>query len=119
MRSIRAGKWRVGLTKAGQSAYSVSYRLQQDFHATRKPEKWVTDTTYIPTREGWLYLVSVMDLFSRQVVGWAMGEHRHADLAGYIGAGHGDWFDTTRSRLDRAFQSGQRVRQCQVSWPGG
>jgi len=39
------------------------------------------DTAYISTREGWLYLVSVMDLFSRQVVGWAMGEHHDADLA--------------------------------------
>lgn len=81
LRSIRARKRRVGLTKAGQSAYFVPNRLQQDFHATRKHEKWVTDTTYIPTREGWLYLVSVMDLFSRQVVGWAMGEHHDADLA--------------------------------------
>jgi len=81
LRSIRARKRRVGLTKAGQSAYFVPNRLQQDFHATRKNEKWVTDTTYIPTREGWLYLVSVMDLFSRQVVGCAMGEHHDADLA--------------------------------------
>jgi putative transposase len=81
LRSIRARKQRVGLTKAGQSASFAPNRLQQDFHATRKNEKWVTDTTYIPTREGWLYLVSVMDLFNRQVVGWAMGEHHDADLA--------------------------------------
>jgi transposase InsO family protein len=81
LRSIRARKRRVGLTKAGQSAYFAPNQLQQDFHATRKNEKWVTDTTYIPTREGWLYLVSVMDLFSRQVVGWAMGDHHDADLA--------------------------------------
>jgi len=71
----------MGLTKAGQSAYFAPNLLQQDFHATRKNQKWVTDTTYIPTRESWLYLVSVMDLFSRQVVGWAMGEHHDADLA--------------------------------------
>lgn len=81
LRSIRARKRRVGLTRAGQSAYFAPNLLKQDFHATRKNEKWVTDTTYIPTREGWLYLVSVMDLFSRQVVGWAMGEHHDADLA--------------------------------------
>ncbi|MGQ9889221.1 MAG: IS3 family transposase [Aggregatilineales bacterium] len=73
LRSIRARKRRVGLTKAGQSAYFAPNLLQQDFSATRKNEKWVTDTTYVPTREGWLYLVSVMDLFSRQIVGWAMG----------------------------------------------
>jgi transposase InsO family protein len=81
LRSVRARQRRVGLTKAGQSAYFAPNLLQQDFNATRKNEKWVTDTTYIPTREGWLYLVSVMDLFSRQVVGWAMGEHHDADLA--------------------------------------
>ena len=81
LRSIRARKRRVGLTKAGQSAYFAPNLLQQDFSATRKNEKWVTDTTYIPTREGWLYLASVMDLFSRQVLGWAMGEHHDAQLA--------------------------------------
>jgi len=81
LRSIRARKRRVGLTKAGQSPYFAPNLLKQDFHATHENEKWVTDTTYIPTHEGWLYLVSVMDLFSRQIVGWAMGEHHDADLA--------------------------------------
>lgn len=81
LRSVRARKRRLGLTKAGQSAYFAANLLQQDFNATRKNQKWVTDTTYIPTREGWLYLVSVLDLFSRQVVGWAMGEQHDAGLA--------------------------------------
>lgn len=81
LRSIRVRKRRIGLTKAGQSAYFAPNLLNQDFSATAINEKWVTDTTYIPTRESWLYLVSVMDLFSRQVVGWAMGERHDADLA--------------------------------------
>lgn len=81
LRSVRVRQRRVGLTKAGQSAYFAPNLLEQDFHAARKNEKWVTDTTYIPTREGWLYLVSVMDLFSRQIVGWAMGAHHDAALA--------------------------------------
>jgi transposase InsO family protein len=81
LRSVRARKRRLGLTKAGQSAYFAPNLLQQDFAAERVNQKWVTDTTYIPTREGWLYLVSVMDLFSRQVVGWAMDEQHDADLA--------------------------------------
>lgn len=81
LRSVRARKRRIGLTKAGQSAYFAPNLLQQDFAATRRNEKWVIDTTYIPTREGWLYLVSVLDLFSRQVVGWAMGEQHDAHLA--------------------------------------
>ena len=53
----------MGLTKAGQRAYFAPNLLQQDFNATRKNQKWVVDTTYIPTHESWLYLVSVMDLF--------------------------------------------------------
>ncbi len=81
LRSVRARKRRRGLTKAGQQAYIVPNLLEQDFTATRRNEKWVTDTTYIPTHEGWLYLVSVMDLYNRQVVGWAMGEHHDAALA--------------------------------------
>jgi transposase InsO family protein len=81
LRSIRARQRRLGLTKAGQSAYFAPNVIQQDFSATRKNEKWVTDTTYIPTRESWLYLVSVMDLFSRQIVGWAMGQQHDATLA--------------------------------------
>lgn len=81
LRSVRAVKCRIGLTRAGHPVFIVPNRLKQDFSAQRANEKWVTDTTYIPTREGWLYLVSVMDLYSRQVVGWAMGDHHDAHLA--------------------------------------
>lgn len=81
LRSIRARKRRLGLTKAGQSAYFAPNLLKQDFSSPRKNAKWVSDTTYIPTHEGWLYLVSVMDLFNRQIVGWAMGEQHDAELA--------------------------------------
>ncbi len=42
---------------------------------------WVTDITYIRTQEGWLYLAVVLDLFSRQIVGWAMKSRMTADLA--------------------------------------
>jgi putative transposase len=46
--------------------------LNQDFQTTKPNEKWVNDITYIWTKEGWLYLAVVLDLFSRKVVGWAM-----------------------------------------------
>ena len=42
--------------------------------------KWVSDITYLPTTEGWLYLAVVLDLFSRKVVGWAMGTTLEASL---------------------------------------
>jgi putative transposase len=46
--------------------------LDRHFDPTSKNESWVTDITYISTREGWLYLAAVEDLFSRMVVGWSM-----------------------------------------------
>ena len=49
--------------------------LNQDFQATKANEKWVTDITYIHTKEGWLYLAVVLDLFSRKVIGWSMDAH--------------------------------------------
>jgi putative transposase len=48
--------------------------LNRQFEPTAPNRAWVADITYIATREGWLYLAAVEDLYSRQVVGWAMGE---------------------------------------------
>lgn len=42
---------------------------------------WVGDITYVPTREGWLYLAAILDLASRRVVGWAMRDNLEAELA--------------------------------------
>jgi transposase InsO family protein len=55
--------------------------LDQDFAATRPDEKWGTDISYIWTRDGWLYLAVVIDLFARRVIGWATGDRLHRDLA--------------------------------------
>src|SRR5574343_305894 len=54
--------------------------LQQDFSATAPNQKWAGDITYLWTDEGWLYLAVMIDLFSRQVVGWAMSERMTTDL---------------------------------------
>jgi len=54
--------------------------LKRDFTAARPDHKWLTDITYIPTREGWLYLAAVLDLFGRRIVGWAMSKRMTADL---------------------------------------
>lgn len=48
--------------------------LEQDFTAERPNQKWVGDITYIPTRQSGLYLATVIDLFSRKVVGWSMSD---------------------------------------------
>lgn len=54
--------------------------LNREFGAEKLNQKYVGDITYIWTKEGWLYLAIVMDLFSRKVVGWAMDDHMKASL---------------------------------------
>jgi putative transposase len=54
--------------------------LNQDFTASAPNQKWVGDITYLHTDEGWLYLATVIDLYSRMVIGWAMSERMTADL---------------------------------------
>ncbi len=54
--------------------------LQRDFRADQPNTKWVADTTYIWTAEGWLFLAVVLDLFSRMVVGWSMAAIQDATL---------------------------------------
>jgi putative transposase len=54
--------------------------LDREFDPSGPNEKWVTDITYIPTREGWLYLAAVEDLYSRMVVGWSMADHMESRL---------------------------------------
>lgn len=55
-------------------------RLEQDFSAIAPNQKWVGDITYLWTEQGWLYLAVILDLYSRQVVGWSMSERMTADL---------------------------------------
>ena len=51
------------------------------FTAQQPNACWLTDVTFIPTREGWLYLAVILDLYSRSVVGWAMGRRLDRALA--------------------------------------
>ncbi len=54
--------------------------LDRNFKQTQPNQVWTGDITYIATQEGWLYLAVVIDLFNRQVVGWAMGERMTRQL---------------------------------------
>lgn len=54
--------------------------LNRQFWAEVSNQKWVGDINYIPTREGWLYLAAVRDIYSRRVVGWAMDRHMEEGL---------------------------------------
>ena len=63
--------FRVITTDSKHKLPVAANHLDQDFTADGPIQKWVTDITYVPTAEGWLYLAVVLDLYSRRIVGWA------------------------------------------------
>ena len=65
----------------GKPAVASPNLLKRQFDVREPNKVWVTDITYIRTYEGWLYLAVVLDLFSRQVVGWSMKSQMTSDLA--------------------------------------
>lgn len=54
--------------------------LKRNFNVSQKNQCWVGDITYLPTQNGWLYLATVIDLYSRKVIGWSMADHMRAEL---------------------------------------
>lgn len=54
--------------------------IKRQFKADDQNKAWVSDTTFIGTREGWLYLAVILDLFSRQVIGWSMSIKNNTEL---------------------------------------
>ena len=72
--------WRCVTTKADPRNSVAPNELGRDFTASTVNEKWVTDVTFVATDEGWLYLASMIDLYNREVIGWAMGESNDTAL---------------------------------------
>lgn len=70
----------IATTDSGHSYNVAPNRLDRRFQATAQNRKWVGDITYIRTREGWLYLSVIQDLYSRKIVGWAMAERIQSAL---------------------------------------
>jgi transposase InsO family protein len=56
----------------------VENKLNRQFTASKKNQAWVSDLTYISTRQGWLYLTTVIDLFDRKIIGWALSDNMFA-----------------------------------------
>lgn len=67
-------------SRGGKPAMVAPNHLQRQFNVREPNQSWVTDITYIRTHEGWLYLAVVIDLFSRQVIGWSMGHRIDTEL---------------------------------------
>jgi putative transposase len=79
--SVRRRKFRAEGTNSCHSLPVAPNILNQKFTAKAPNERWVGDITYIPTKEGWLYLAVILDLFSRKVVGWSTSSSPTSELA--------------------------------------
>lgn len=80
IRSKVARKFKVRTTDSNHAHPVAPNVLDRAFTAEKPGTKWLCDITFIPTREGWLYLAGVMDLFSRKIVGWSMADHLRVEL---------------------------------------
>jgi putative transposase len=72
-------RWRR-TTTPGDKPVPAPDRIGRVFTAEAPNEKWVGDITYIATWDGWAYLATVIDLYSRKVVGWAIADHMRTEL---------------------------------------
>lgn len=75
------GRRRFKATTDSNHSFAVAPNLlERNFAANRPNEAWVGDITYVPTREGWLYLAVLIDLHSRRIIGWATSRHIDRNL---------------------------------------
>jgi len=73
-------KFKVNTTDSNHNLPIAANILDRDFSSELSDTKYVGDITYIHTAEGWLYLATVIDLFSRKVVGWSMDDNMRVSL---------------------------------------
>ncbi len=73
-------RYKINTTNSNHNLPIAPNILDRDFYASSPDEKYVGDITYIPTSEGWLYLATVIDLYSRKIVGWSMDETMKVSL---------------------------------------
>lgn len=67
-------------TRRDRQAVAAPDLVSRDFAASAPDQLWVADITYVPTGEGWLYLATLLDAWSRRIVGWAMADTLRTDL---------------------------------------
>jgi len=73
-------RYKINTTNSNHNLPIAPNLLERDFYASSPDEKYVGDITYIPTNEGWLYLATVIDLYSRRIVGWSMDDTMKVSL---------------------------------------
>jgi transposase InsO family protein len=80
IRAIMARPRRVRTTDSRHDFPIAPNLIERNFAAAAPNRIWLADITYIETDQGWLYLATIMDLYCRKIVGWAMEEHLRTDL---------------------------------------
>ncbi len=78
---ISRSRRRVRTTVVDPGAPVAPNLVAQNFVAEAPDRLWFGDITYVPTQEGWLYLATLMDCYTRRIVGWSMADHLRAELA--------------------------------------
>jgi putative transposase len=74
LKSIIHRKYRVCTTDSNHNNPIANNWLNREFTVAAPGKKWVSDITYVGTKEGWLYLTIIMDLFDRKIVGWSLSK---------------------------------------------
>jgi len=70
----------VVTTDSRHTMQPAADQLKRQFQTNAPNRAWVSDTTFIATRQGWLYLAVILDLYSRQIIGWAMTDRNNRQL---------------------------------------
>ena len=74
------GRRKLRTTVRDPGAAPAPDRVQRHFTSYRQDSLWIGDLTYVPTDEGWLYLATVIDTYSRRLLGWSMADHMRTEL---------------------------------------
>ena len=72
LKSIIVGKFKVCTTDSNHGFNISPNLLERNFTPESSSKAWVSDITYIKTKQGWLYLTAIMDLYDRKIIGWSM-----------------------------------------------
>ena len=117
LHGIRAtGKRRFKVTTDSNHDLPIAPNLlDRQFNVAAPDRVWAGDITYVQTDEGWLFLVVVVDLFSRQMVGWSLREGMTRDIV--IGALRMAWFKRHSSKQAGLIFQSYRGRQPRFNWP--
>lgn len=79
LKSIIHKRYQVRTTDTTHNYPVKPNLLNRDFKVDKPSEVWVSDITYIPTKQGWLYLTIIMDLYDRKIIGWSLSRDMTAE----------------------------------------